>query len=134
MFEHLGRNQEAKKAYHSARDAAQDELAATLETPTLAYSLALVCAFLGDSRQAEAEASQALAMEPENAIVIREAPSCTKSCFNERTRFECVRHASKRLLLKRVEPPARCKGTAKRSALSRIAPNPSHPLRIERKH
>jgi tetratricopeptide (TPR) repeat protein len=73
VYRHLGRKEEAAEAYRSARDAAQEELT---RDPRRAYSrimLALAAAFLGDSHRAQAEAAQALAMEPENAIVLREA-------------------------------------------------------------
>jgi adenylate cyclase len=73
VYRHLGRAAEAAVAYRSARDIAQAELA---RNPREAYSrilLALVCAFLGDRDRARAEAAQALAMEPQNAEVRREA-------------------------------------------------------------
>jgi tetratricopeptide (TPR) repeat protein len=73
VYRHLGRNQEAAKAYGSARDAAQDELTQNPKHADSRILLALVSAFLGDPRRAQAEAAQALAMEPENAIVLREA-------------------------------------------------------------
>jgi len=98
VYRHLGRNQEAKKAYHSARDAAQDELARNPRDADSRILLALVCAFLGDSRQAEAEASQALAMEPENAIVIREAAIMYEILLQREDTLRVLRHASKRLL------------------------------------
>jgi serine/threonine-protein kinase len=73
VYRHLERNEDAHKAYRSARDMAQEELTSD---PRRAYSrimLALVSAFLGDKIRAQAEAAQAVAMEPENAMVLREA-------------------------------------------------------------
>ena len=73
VYRHLGRARDASKAYGSARDLAQDEVS---RNPRQAYSrvlLALTCAYLGDERRAESEALQALAIEPENASVMREA-------------------------------------------------------------
>ncbi|HLK62262.1 MAG TPA: tetratricopeptide repeat protein [Bryobacteraceae bacterium] len=72
-YRHLGRSQEARKAYGLARDAAREEV---IRNPLLADSrmlLALVSALLGDLPSARFEASQALSMEPENAMVMRDA-------------------------------------------------------------
>ena len=98
VYRHLGRNQEAEKAYRLARDAAQDELTSN---PRQAYSrvmLALVSAFLGDGRRAQAEAAQALAMEPENAIVLREAAITYEVLHRRDDTLRVLRSAPKRLL------------------------------------
>lgn len=98
VYRHLGRNQEAKRAYQSARDAAQDELARNPRDADSRILLALVSAFLGDSRQAQAEASQALGMEPENAVVIREAAIMYEILHQREDTLRILQHASKRLL------------------------------------
>jgi Flp pilus assembly protein TadD len=98
VYRHLGRNQEAAKAYRSARDAAQEEL---IQNPKRADSrilLALVCAFLGDSSRARAEAAQALAMEPENAIVLREAAITYEALHRRDDTLQLLQTAPKRLL------------------------------------
>ncbi len=98
VYRHLGRNQEAKKAYHSSRVAAQDELARNPRDADARILLALVSAFLGDSRQAQAEASQALAMDPENAIVLREAAIMYEILHQREDTLRLLRNASRRLL------------------------------------
>lgn len=73
VYRHLGRAPDASAAYNSARDMAQDEVTRNPRQANSRVLLALVSAFLGDRRRAESEASQALAIEPENAMVMREA-------------------------------------------------------------
>jgi tetratricopeptide (TPR) repeat protein len=73
VYRHVGRTRDASAAYRSARDLAQDEVTRNPRQANSRVLLALVCAFLGDTRRAESEASQALAIEPENAMVMRGA-------------------------------------------------------------
>ena len=98
VYRHLGREREAAKAYRSARDVAQDELAHNPRQADSRILLALVSAFLGDSRRAQAEASQALAMEPENSIVQREAAIMYEVLHQREDTLRLLTHASKRLL------------------------------------
>jgi Flp pilus assembly protein TadD len=98
VYRHLGRNQEAGDAYRSARDAAQDELTHNPKHADSRILLALVCAFLGDSRRAQAEAAQALAMEPENAIVLREAAITYEVLHQRDDTLRVLRNAPKHLL------------------------------------
>ena len=72
-YRHLGRSREATKAYRLARDMARDEVTRNPQQADSRVLLALVSALLGDLSAARFEASQALSMEPENAIVVREA-------------------------------------------------------------
>ena len=72
-FRHLGRSREAKKAYLLARDMAQDEVTRNPQRADSRMLLALASAQLGDSRTALFEGRQALSMEPENAITMRNA-------------------------------------------------------------
>jgi serine/threonine protein kinase/tetratricopeptide (TPR) repeat protein len=98
VYRHLGRNQEAEKAYRFARGAAQEELT---RNPRRAYSrvmLALVSAFLGDRRRAQTETAQALAMEPENAIVLREAAITYEVLHQRDDTVRVLQSAPKRLL------------------------------------
>jgi tetratricopeptide (TPR) repeat protein len=73
VYRHLGRSRDSTNAYRLARDMAQDEVTRNPQQADSRVLLALVSAFLGDSAAAQFEASQALTMEPENSIVIREA-------------------------------------------------------------
>jgi eukaryotic-like serine/threonine-protein kinase len=72
-YRHLGRVREARKAYGLARDMARDEVARNPRAAESRGLLALLYAFLGDSSAAQFEASQALSLEPENAVVMRDA-------------------------------------------------------------
>jgi serine/threonine protein kinase len=72
-YRHLGRQKEAKAAYIAGRRLVEEDLT---RNPRQGYPralLALISAQLGDSRQAEFEVNQALAFEPENTMVMREA-------------------------------------------------------------
>ncbi len=98
VYRHLGRNKQATEAYRTTVNLAQEELT---RNPRDAYSrilLALVSAFLGDSRRAQAEASQALAMEPDNAIVIREAAIMYEALHQREDTLQLLRNAPRHVL------------------------------------
>jgi serine/threonine protein kinase/tetratricopeptide (TPR) repeat protein len=98
VYRHLGRDREATKAYRTAANMAQQELT---RNPRDAYSrilLALVSAFLGDSQRALAEASQALAMEPDNAIVAREAAIMYEALHQRIDTLRLLRNAPRHVL------------------------------------
>jgi tetratricopeptide (TPR) repeat protein len=98
VYRHLAKKQESMKAYRSAAEVAQDELTVNPRQADSRILLALVSAFLGDSKRARAEASQALAMEPENAIVLREA-AITYEVLNQRDNtLRLLRNAPRHLL------------------------------------
>jgi eukaryotic-like serine/threonine-protein kinase len=70
---HLGRRMEARTAYNRGVALAEEELS---RDPRRAYSraqLALLLAQMGERRRAEFEFAEALVLEPENALVMREA-------------------------------------------------------------
>jgi serine/threonine protein kinase/tetratricopeptide (TPR) repeat protein len=98
VYRHLGKNQDAVKAYRSAADVAQDELTRNPRQADSRILLALVSAFLGDSRRAQAEASQALAMEPDNAIVLREAAITYEALNKREDTLRLLRNAPRHLL------------------------------------
>ena len=60
--------------------------------------LALVSAFLGDSHRARFEASQALSLEPENAIVMREAAIMYEVLGQREETLLVLQRAPRRLL------------------------------------
>jgi tetratricopeptide (TPR) repeat protein len=98
VYRHLSRDREATKAYRTAVDMAQQELT---RNPRDAYSrilLALVSAFLGDSQRALAEASQALAMEPDNAIVTREAAIMYEALHQREDTLRLLRNAPRHVV------------------------------------
>ncbi len=72
-YRHLGRSREARKAYSLAREMARDEVIRNPQRGDSRMLLALVSALLGDLPSARFEASQALSIEPENAMVMRDA-------------------------------------------------------------
>jgi tetratricopeptide (TPR) repeat protein len=73
VYRHLGKQRQATDAYRLARSMAEDEVTRNPRQADSRVLLALVSAQLGDTGAAQFEASQALSMEPENAIVMREA-------------------------------------------------------------
>lgn len=94
-YRHLGLRKQARDAYTTARNLAEDEVA---RNPRQAYSrvlLALLSAYLGDARRAEVEIAQALSLEPENATVMREAAIA----------FEFLGRRGKALQVIRQAPP-----------------------------
>ena len=72
-YRQLGRTGESAVAYRHAMDLAEQEVARNPRQASSRVFLGLVAAHLGDRRRADAELSQSLAMEPDNATVIREA-------------------------------------------------------------
>jgi len=72
-YRHLAKTREARKAYVLARDMARDEVTRNPRAAESRGLLAFLSALLGDSSAAQFEASQALSLEPENAIVMRDA-------------------------------------------------------------
>jgi serine/threonine-protein kinase len=72
-YRHLGREGEAAIAYGKALELAEADVALNPKQAGSRAFLGLVAAQLRDRRRAEAELSQSLALEPENAIVIRRA-------------------------------------------------------------
>jgi serine/threonine-protein kinase len=92
-YRHLGRSREATKAYRLARDMARDEVTRNPQQADSRILLALVSALLGDSGAARFEASQALAMEPENAIVMREAVLMYESLHQREQSLRVLRRA-----------------------------------------
>jgi tetratricopeptide (TPR) repeat protein len=98
VYRHLGRKQEASKAYRSARDVAEDALIHNPRDADSRIILALVTAFLGESSRARVEASQALAMEPENFEVRREAAIVYETLHQREDTVRLLQKAPKHLL------------------------------------
>jgi tetratricopeptide (TPR) repeat protein len=93
VYRHLGRGRESTKAYSLARDMAQDEVTRNPQQADSRVLLAVVSALLGDSGAAQFEAAQALTMEPENAIVIREAVLMYESLNQREQSLRVLRRA-----------------------------------------
>jgi tetratricopeptide (TPR) repeat protein len=98
VYRHLGRGRDAREAYRLARDMAQDEVTRNPRQADSRMTLALISALLGDSRAALFEASQALAMEPENAIVMRGAILMYEVLHQREESLRVLRHVPRWLL------------------------------------
>jgi tetratricopeptide (TPR) repeat protein len=98
VYRHLGRNREATKAYRSARDMAQDEVARNPRDAHSRVLLALISALLGDAPVARFEASQALSFEPENTTVMREAVFMYEVLHQREESLRVMRRAPRWLL------------------------------------
>jgi tetratricopeptide (TPR) repeat protein len=98
VYRHLGRTRDARDAYRSARDMAQDEVTRNPRKADSRVLLALVSAFLGDSHRARFEASRALSLEPENAIVMREAAIMYEVLGQREETLLVLQRAPRRLL------------------------------------
>lgn len=81
-----------------ARETAQNEITGNPRQADSRILLALVSAFLGDSGRARFETSQALSLEPENAIVVREAAIMYEALQQREETLRVLQHAPHRLL------------------------------------
>jgi tetratricopeptide (TPR) repeat protein len=72
-FRHLNRSQDAVRAYGKARLLAEGDVALNPRRASARAFLGQSYAGLGDSSRAQSELTQALALEPENATVLRQA-------------------------------------------------------------
>jgi eukaryotic-like serine/threonine-protein kinase len=72
-YRHLGRADEAAGAYRKALDLAEAEVVRDPRSGLSRVLLGMIAAQLGDRRRADAEISQSLALEPDNATVMRQA-------------------------------------------------------------
>jgi eukaryotic-like serine/threonine-protein kinase len=97
-YRHLGRKREAVSAYKAARDLAQAEVNRNPRQSGSRILLALMLAHLENPAAAESEASQALSMDPENAMVLREAAITYETLRNRKKSLAILRHAPAYLL------------------------------------
>ena len=72
-YRQLGRKQQALEAYRSGRKIVEEDVTRNPRKADARVHLGLISAELGDHSRAEFELAQALALEPENAMVMREA-------------------------------------------------------------
>ena len=98
VYRHLARIREARKAYGLARDMARGEVTRNPRAADSRALLALVYALLGDSSAAQFEASQALSLEPENAIVMRDAVLMYEVMHQREEALRLLQRAPRRLL------------------------------------
>ncbi|HEY2012635.1 MAG TPA: protein kinase, partial [Bryobacteraceae bacterium] len=72
-YRQMGRVQDSVTAYREGLAMAEDEVARNPRDAAARARMALLSAFLGDKRRAAFEISQALAMQPDNPAIMREA-------------------------------------------------------------
>ncbi len=72
-YRRLGRKRDAEDAYRAARGLAEEDVTRNPRKADSHVLLGLISAGLGDAARAGFELSQALSLEPENAMVMREA-------------------------------------------------------------
>lgn len=97
-YRKLSRLRLAREAYKSGLAMAEADLA---RNPRQGYTralLAVMSAFTGDSRRAEVEISQALALEPDDEMVITDAVIVWETLGQRSKTLETLRHASPFLL------------------------------------
>jgi tetratricopeptide (TPR) repeat protein len=97
-YRHLGRAQDAAAAYRRALDLSEAAVARDPRGGLSRAFLGLLAAYLGDQRRAEAELSQSLTLEPENATVIRQAAIGYEALGRREKTLAALSHAPRRLL------------------------------------
>jgi tetratricopeptide (TPR) repeat protein len=95
---HLGRNREAQDAYRKGVDLAESEVSRNPREAAPRALLALMLAHAGESRRALSEVAQALAMEPENAIAMRDAVLALETMGQRERSLEVLRRAPASLI------------------------------------
>ena len=97
-YRHLARGGEAAEAYRAGRTLAEQQVARNPRNAGFRVRLGLFSAFLGEAGRAEFELSQALAMEPENPAVIREAAIAYETLRRREKTLELLKNAPAPLL------------------------------------
>jgi tetratricopeptide (TPR) repeat protein len=97
-YRHLGRTEKAVIAYQKAMDMAEEAIARNPRDASSRVFLGLMAAQLRDRRRAEAELAQSLALEPENATVIREAAIGYEALGQRARTLAVLSRASSRVL------------------------------------
>lgn len=95
---HLGRPAEAAEAYRKSLEIAEKDVTRNPRNGGFRVRLGLVCAFLGEDRRAEFELAQAIAMEPENPAVMREAAIAYEFLKEREKTLEILRNAPEPLI------------------------------------
>jgi len=97
-YRHLGKAHDADAAYRRGRALAEEEITRNPRRANSHALAGLLAAFLRDPRRAEFELSQALAVEPENRAVIRDAAIAYETMRQRDKALGVLRNAPKRLL------------------------------------
>ena len=126
---HLGLAGEAARYYQMARSMTEEEVIRNPRNAAFRVRLGLIAAFLGDAQRAGFELSQAIAMDPENPAVMREAAIGYE--FLEAAREDSGTAAQRaRAIAPGTQSPTGCKRTAAGSRISETAAE----IKEERKH
>ena len=113
-YRHLNRHAEAAAAYRNARVLAEADVARNPRAGNARVTLALVEALLGDRRQAEFEVAQAVALQPDDALVAR----------NAAITYEVLGQREKALALLRKLPPFVLKELSRQPDLKSLSKDP----------
>ena len=97
-YRQLGKLRQASEAYRRGTAMVEEDIQRNPRRAASHATLALLAAFLRDSRRAEFEASQALAMEPENRAVIRDAVIAYEFLGRRQKALAVLQNAPRRLL------------------------------------
>ena len=97
-YRHLGKVHEAAAAYRRGQELVEEDITRNPRRANSHVLSGLLAAFLRDRRRADFELSQALAMEPENRSVIRDAAIAYETLRQREKAIAVLRNAPKRLL------------------------------------
>jgi len=95
---HLGRLKDTRDAYSQGRKLVEQEITRNPRRAESHVLLGYFSAFLGDRQRADFEISQALAIEPESATVMRDAAIAYESMGQREEALGVLRKAPRRLL------------------------------------
>jgi tetratricopeptide (TPR) repeat protein len=104
-YRHLGRGDQAAAAYRKGMDLAETEVAHNPRDAVSRVFLGMLAAQLRDPRRAEAELSQAVALDPENAFVIRQAAIAYEVLGQREQTLALLAHAADSLLEELAHQP-----------------------------
>jgi tetratricopeptide (TPR) repeat protein/TolB-like protein len=97
-YRHLGKAREAAATYRRGQALAEEEITRNPRRANWHALSGLLAAFLGDQPRAHFELSQALALEPENRSVMRDAAIAYETLRKRKEALGALRNAPKRLL------------------------------------
>jgi tetratricopeptide (TPR) repeat protein len=118
-FRHLNRPRDAVRAYEKARLLAEGDVALNPRRASARAFLGQSYAAVGDSSRAQSELTQALALEPENATVLRQAV-ITYELLGMRARALAVLERAPSLLLTELTEHPDCQSLAQDSRFAEL--------------
>jgi serine/threonine protein kinase/Flp pilus assembly protein TadD len=97
-YRHLGQARKARAAYRAGLSLAEEEVSRNPRSADIRGLLGLMCAQLGERRRAEIELMQALALEPENALTMRDVATAWEALGLRGRTYDVLRRAPRSLL------------------------------------